>query len=172
MTIPVADIMANLSEATATSAGLMSAEDKAALDALKNNSAVDVEDSLTSNSSDKALSANQGKLLKEMIDAIPEDKMQEYLKNIPMGRLGKVEEIAETVTNCPEVESVYLMSGAYDFCVTVKGHTFKDVAMFVAKRLAPMDGVISTATHFVLRKYKDKGVIYGPGNFDERGNCN
>lgn len=71
VTIPVADIMANLSEATATSAGLMSAEDKAALDALKNNSAVDVEDSLTSNSSDKALSANQGKLLKEMIDAIP-----------------------------------------------------------------------------------------------------
>ena len=79
------------------------------------------------------------------------------------------EEIAETVTNCPEVESVYLMSGAYDFCVTVKGHTFKDVAMFVAKRLAPMDGVISTATHFVLRKYKEVGTVLENAKADDRG---
>ena len=80
--------------------------------------------------------------------------------------------IAERIYNYPEVQSVYLMSGAYDLCVILEGKTIREVALFVAKRLAPLEAVLSTATHFVLRKYKDKGVIYGPANFDERGNCN
>ena len=80
--------------------------------------------------------------------------------------------IAERIYNYPEVQSVYLMSGAYDLCVILEGKTIREVALFVAQRLAPLEAVLSTATHFVLRKYKDKGVIYGPANFDERGNCN
>ena len=58
-----------------------------------------------------------------------------------------------------EVESVYLMAGDYDLAVLVRGETMQDVAMFVAKRLSPLDSVISTATHFVLQKYKQDGVI-------------
>ena len=80
--------------------------------------------------------------------------------------------IAERIYNYPEAQSVYLMSGAYDLCVILEGKTIREVALFVAQRLAPLEAVLSTATHFVLRKYKDKGVIYGPANFDERGNCN
>lgn len=80
--------------------------------------------------------------------------------------------IAERIYNYPEVQSVYLMSGAYDLCVILEGKTIREVALFVAQRLAPLEAVLSTSTHFVLRKYKDKGVIYGPVSFDERGNCN
>ena len=67
-----------------------------------------------------------------------------------------------------EVESVYLMSGGYDLSVTVTGHTFKEVAMFVAKRLSTLDSVVSTATHFVLRRYKDDGVLFLGERKDER----
>lgn len=80
--------------------------------------------------------------------------------------------IAERIYNFPEVQSVYLMSGAYDLCVILEGKTIREVALFVAQKLAPLEAVLSTATHFVLRKYKDKGVVYGPANFDERGNLN
>lgn len=80
--------------------------------------------------------------------------------------------IAEKIFNYPEVKSVYLMSGAYDLSVLIEGKTMKEVAYFVAQKLAPIESVISTATHFVLHKYKDKGVIYGYSEIDERGNCN
>lgn len=80
--------------------------------------------------------------------------------------------IAERIYNFPEVQSVYLMSGAYDLCVILEGKSIREVALFVAQKLAPLEAVLSTATHFVLRKYKDKGVIYGPASFDERGDCN
>lgn len=79
------------------------------------------------------------------------------------------EEIAETIAQFEEVQSVYLMSGGYDLAVTVQGKTFKDVAMFVSHRLAPLDSVESTATHFVLRKYKERGVmVSAAGKKDER----
>lgn len=68
------------------------------------------------------------------------------------------EDIAKKIKEFKEVESVYLMSGGFDFAVTVKGANLRDVAMFVAKRLSTLEGVLSTATHFVLRKYKDMGV--------------
>ena len=77
--------------------------------------------------------------------------------------------VAEKIYNYPEVKSVYLMSGAYDLSVVIEGKTMKEVAYFVAQKLAPIEYVISTATHFVLRKYKDKGVIYGAEEVDERG---
>lgn len=77
--------------------------------------------------------------------------------------------VAQKIYNYPEVESVYLMSGGYDLSVSIKGKTMREVALFVAERLAPIDGVLSTATHFVLRKYKDNGVVYGVTPVDERG---
>ena len=77
--------------------------------------------------------------------------------------------VAQKIYNYPEVESVYLMSGGYDLSVSIKGKTMREVALFVAERLAPIDGVLSTATHFVLRKYKDNGVVYGITPVDERG---
>ena len=80
--------------------------------------------------------------------------------------------VAEHIYNYPEVQSLYLMSGGYDLAVLIEGKTMKEVAFFVAQKLAPIDDVISTATHFVLRKYKDKGVVYGVVEVDERGNCN
>ena len=81
--------------------------------------------------------------------------------------------VAEKIYNYPEVKSVYLMSGAYDLSVLIEGKTMKEVAFFVSQKLAPIEAVISTATHFVLHKYKDKGVLYDPNaDIDERGNCN
>lgn len=81
------------------------------------------------------------------------------------------DKVAEKIYNYPEVQSVYLMSGSYDLAVLIEGKTMREVAYFVAQKLAPLEYIISTATHFVLRKYKDKGVIYGPAEIDERGNC-
>ncbi len=79
--------------------------------------------------------------------------------------------VAEKIYNFPEVQSLYLMSGGFDLAVLIEGRTMKEVAYFVARKLAPLEDVLSTATHFVLRKYKDKGVVYGPAVVDERGNC-
>lgn len=78
------------------------------------------------------------------------------------------EEIARTISEYHEVSSVYLMSGGYDLHIRVAGKTFKEVALFVAQRLAVLDGVLSTATHFVLSRYKDWGVIMGEQGIDER----
>ena len=80
------------------------------------------------------------------------------------------DEIAERIYNYPEVESVYLMSGGYDLTVMLRGKTMREVAIFVASKLATIEAVTSTATHFVLRKYKDHNVIFGGAPIDERGN--
>ena len=77
--------------------------------------------------------------------------------------------VAEKIYNYPEVKSLYLMSGSFDLAVFIEGRTMKEVAYFVAQKLAPMEYIVATATHFVLRKYKDKGVVYGPCEKDERG---
>lgn len=91
------------------------------------------------------------------------------LKVTPAAGLG-FEEVAERVMQYDEVESVYLMSGGYDLCAIVKGKTFQQVAMFVAKELSVIDSVISTATHFVLRRYKEMDVQLCGNNTDDRGN--
>ena len=80
--------------------------------------------------------------------------------------------VAEMIYQFDEVQSLYLMSGSYDLCVILEGKTMREVALFVAEKLAPMECVISTATHFVLRKYKDWGVVYQKPEIDERENCN
>ena len=70
------------------------------------------------------------------------------------------DKIAERIYKYPQVTSLYLMSGAYDLAVTIQGKTMKEVALFVAQKLAPMDSIISTATHFVLKKYKEEGIVF------------
>ncbi|NLG38009.1 MAG: Lrp/AsnC family transcriptional regulator [Clostridiales bacterium] len=70
------------------------------------------------------------------------------------------DEIARRIYRFPEVRSVYLMSGGYDLMVLTEGKTLKQVAFFVAEKLSTIEGVISTATHFVLKKYKDDGVVF------------
>ena len=77
--------------------------------------------------------------------------------------------IAKTIMAFEEVEGLSLMSGGHDLMVTVNGRSFKDVAMFVAKRLSSLDGVLGTATHFVLKKYKERGVLFEEEEQDERG---
>ena len=80
------------------------------------------------------------------------------------------EDIAERVMRFEHVELVYLMSGGYDLCVIVKGRSFQEIAMFVAKRLATIAGVVSTATHFILRTYKDNGIEIQDTKLDDREN--
>lgn len=91
------------------------------------------------------------------------------LKVTPKAGLG-FEEVAEKVMKYPEVESVYLMSGAYDLSLVVKGKTFQQVAMFVAKELSTIDSVTSTSTHFVLRRYKEMDLELCNTDTDDRGN--
>ena len=79
--------------------------------------------------------------------------------------------IAEKLLHYPEITSICLMSGSYDIQLIIEGKTLREVAQFVAMKLAPMDCITSTATSFVLKKYKDKGVIYQSPEEDERGNC-
>ena len=81
------------------------------------------------------------------------------VKVIPQRGLG-FERIAERISQYDEVESVYLMSGGFDIAVLLSGRSLKEVALFVSEKLAPIESVTSTATHFVLKKFKDKGVIF------------
>lgn len=76
--------------------------------------------------------------------------------------------LAERIYNYSEVSSLYLMSGGFDFTVIIEGKSMKDVALFVSGKLATIDGVLSTATHFVLKKYKVYGVVLEDDNKDER----
>lgn len=78
------------------------------------------------------------------------------------------DKLAETIMKLEEVETVCLMSGGFDLMVMVNGRTFKDVAMFVAKRLSTLESVVSTATHFVLRRYKDRNILFVQEEKDER----
>jgi len=68
--------------------------------------------------------------------------------------------IAERIYQYDEVESVFLMSGGFDFCVIISGRSLKEVALFVARKLSTIEGVTSTATHFILKKYKEKHLIF------------
>lgn len=78
------------------------------------------------------------------------------------------DEIAMAIASMDEVEGVTLMSGGYDLLVEIKAKSFQEIAMFVFKRLSPMDDVNETATHFVLRPYKQAGIIYHDEEEDGR----
>ena len=76
--------------------------------------------------------------------------------------------IAERIYQYDEVESMYLMSGSFDLTVIISGRTLREVAQFVGERLAPLEGVTGTATHFILKKYKEKHLVFRPEKPQER----
>lgn len=101
------------------------------------------------------------KTKRELVTALIEVKVT------PQRGLG-FDKIADRIHQYPEVTSVFLMSGGFDLTVVVEGKSMKDVALFVSQKLAPMESVLSCATHFVLKKYKENGFTYGPEEKDQR----
>jgi len=95
---------------------------------------------------------NEDKLDLDRVNAVIEVK-------ITPEREGGFDHVAARIGKFPEVESLFLMSGAYDLLVFVSGSNLKDVAFFVSEKLATIPGVISTSTHFMLKTYKDRGVL-------------
>lgn len=83
-------------------------------------------------------------------------------------REGGFDRMATRISKFEEVETLFLMSGGYDLLLFVKGKSLQEVANFVSARLAPLDGVISTATHFMLKTYKDQGVLMESEQNDDR----
>ena len=102
-------------------------------------------------------------------DKTGEEKLTALIevKVTPQRGLG-FDKVAERIYNYAEVDSVYLISGGFDFMVMIEGKTMRDVAQFVSDKLSPLDTVLSTATHFVLKKYKDHGSIMVHKSKDER----
>ena len=78
------------------------------------------------------------------------------------------DKVAERIYNYPEVESVYLISGGFDFMVILEGKTLREVSQFVSEKLSPQDSILSTKTNFILKKYKDHGTIMSEPVKDER----
>lgn len=89
------------------------------------------------------------------------------VKVTPQRGLG-FDKIAERMYNYPEVRAVYLMSGGFDFTVIIEEKSMKEVAQFVTDKLAPLEAIRGTATHFILKKYKDHGTVLAENNKDER----
>lgn len=104
---------------------------------------------------------NWDKVQKERVTALIEVKVT------PQRGLG-FDKIAERIYKFDEVESVYLMSGGFDLTVIIEGKSLRDVAKFVSDKLSPMDAILSTATHFVLKKYKEHGIELVQDKTDER----
>ena len=78
------------------------------------------------------------------------------------------DKIAERIYKYPEVRSVYLISGGFDLLVTLEGKSLKEISAFVSDKLSTLDSVLSTATHFILKKFKDHGTILDKKHEDER----
>lgn len=78
------------------------------------------------------------------------------------------DKVAERIYNYPEVNSVYLISGGFDFMVTLEGKSLREVSQFVSEKLSALDSVLSTKTNFILKKYKDHGTVIAEQTKDER----
>ena len=78
------------------------------------------------------------------------------------------DKMAERIYNYPEVNDVYLISGGFDLLITLEEKSLKDIAAFVSDKLAPLESILSTSTHFILKKYKNHGTIYDKNRSDER----
>lgn len=78
------------------------------------------------------------------------------------------DKVAERIYNYPEVNSVYLISGGFDFMVTLEGRTLREVSEFVSNKLSTLESVLSTKTNFILKKYKDHGTVMAKAPVDER----
>ena len=102
-------------------------------------------------------------------DKTSEEKVTALIevKVTPQRGLG-FDKVAERIYNYPEVTSVYLISGGFDFLVMLEGKTMRDVAQFVSDKLSPLDSVLSTATHFILKKYNDHSSIMTHESKDEK----
>ncbi len=102
-------------------------------------------------------------------DKIDSDKVTALIEVRVTPQRGQgFESIAERIYNYPEVQSVYLISGAYDLLVILQGKTLREISSFVSDKLSTLDTVLSTATHFILKKYKDYGTILDNKSRDER----
>ncbi len=104
---------------------------------------------------------NWDKTEREKVTALIEVKVT------PQRGLG-FDKIADRIYKYPEVTACYLMSGGFDLTVIIEGKTMKEVALFVSEKLAPLESVLSTSTHFVLKKYKDKSIIFEEKPTDRR----
>jgi DNA-binding Lrp family transcriptional regulator len=104
---------------------------------------------------------NEDRLDLEKVTAVIEVKVTPQ-------REGGFNTIAERISRFPEVNSAYLMSGTYDLLLFVEGRTLHEVAAFVSERLSPLEGVLSTSTHFMLKTYKRFGVLMHQDTPDER----
>lgn len=104
---------------------------------------------------------NDEKLKSQTITALIE------LKVTPQKGTG-FDDIAKKISSFDNVSSVYLMSGGFDLSVIIIGSSMQDIARMVSSEFATIDGVISTATHFVMKKYKDQGIIFDKNNIDKR----
>ncbi len=141
------------------------------LNLIEKNSRINVHDLSVMLGADELLVANELKSLEEqgvicgyhtMIDwsktSIEKVNALIEVKVTPQRGLG-FDSIAERIYKYPEVTSVYLMSGGFDLMVILEGKTLQEVAGFVSNKLSTLDTVLSTATHFILKKYKDHGTI-------------
>ena len=104
---------------------------------------------------------NDDKVDTALVKAVIEVKIQPE-------REGGFDRIAKRIAKFDEVTSLFLMSGAYDLLIFVEGHSLRDVAQFVAEKLATLEGVTSTATHFMLKTYKKQGVLMDGEEESER----
>ena len=147
---------------------------------IEKNSRIDIKDLATLLGEDEVAVANEiAEMEKERIicgyhtlidwDKTGDEKVTALIevRVTPQRGMG-FDKVAERISQYNEVEAVYLMSGGYDFTVMIEGKTMRQVAQFVSDKLAPMESVLSTATHFILKKYKDHGTIIAEEEQDER----
>lgn len=104
---------------------------------------------------------NEGKIADDVVRAVIEVK-------ITPERGGGFDRLAERIAKYDEVKTCYLMSGGYDLLVVLEGDNLRSLASFVAEKLATIQGVISTSTHFMLKTYKEQGVLMGHAQAEER----
>ena len=135
---------------------------------IERNSRVDLKDLAIMLGTDEAAVANEiadmekeGVICSEKVTALIEVKVT------PQRGLG-FDKIAERIYNYPEVDCVYLISGGFDFMVMIEGKTMRGVAQFVSEKLSTQESILSTATHFILKKYKDHGSVMVNPSKDER----
>lgn len=150
------------------------------LSIMERNSRIDLHDLAVLLGVDEAAVANEiAQMEKENVicgyhtlinwDQTSEEKVTALIeiKVTPQRGMG-FDKLAERIYNFSEVNAVYLMSGSFDFTVIIEGKSMREVAQFVSEKLAPMEAILSTATHFVLKKYKDHGTVLVQQANDER----
>ena len=104
-------------------------------------------------------------------DKVTEEKCNALIEvKVTPQRGSGFDRIAERISKFDEVDSVYLMSGTYDFMIIINGRSMKEVSSFVFEKISTIDFIQSTATHFVLKKYKDHGVLMGDRPTNKRTN--